>query len=106
MFTRSFSTDVKHKWHGKGQGAVSIGHEKLAKEPQLIVAFSITCCILRPTNVSRGTNDNKRGYAVQIKDLRDFTCLFTWGRTSCPLSNIIQKVHEKQDQEDRKAVSF
>lgn len=33
MFTRSFATDVKHKWHGKGQGAVSIGHEKLAKEP-------------------------------------------------------------------------
>lgn len=45
--------------------------KKLAKEPQLIVAFSITCCILRPTNVSRGTNNNKRGSTVQIKDLRD-----------------------------------
>lgn len=66
MFTCSFATDrsgdtVTHKRHGTEYGAVSIGLRKTAQGGQSIITFSISCCILRPTNVLRGTNDDKRG---------------------------------------------
>lgn len=66
MFTCSFATDrsggaVKHRRHGTEYGVISIGREKLPKGAQSIITFSKSCCILRPANVLRGTNGDKRG---------------------------------------------
>lgn len=69
MFTCSLATDrsgvaVKHNRQPIEYGVISIGREKLAKGPQSIIAFSISCCILRPTNVLQGTNNDERDYAT------------------------------------------